>query len=114
MAIRDEVLKEFLEGYKKPEDLLGPERLLKKLTAALVEFSAAQPGACGALPVPTPTPTVPATPTGTPPPGDTATPTVPPTPGPGGGVTVPTLSPWSLALFGLVLAGAAMLLVRRG
>jgi hypothetical protein len=23
MAIRDEVLKELLEGYKKPEDLLG-------------------------------------------------------------------------------------------
>ena len=37
MAIRDEVLKELLEGYKKPEDLLGPEGLLKKLTAALVE-----------------------------------------------------------------------------
>ena len=36
MAIRDEVLKELLEGYKKPEDLLGPEGLLKKLTAALV------------------------------------------------------------------------------
>ncbi len=37
MAIRDEVLKELLEGYKKPEDLLGPEGLLKRLTAALVE-----------------------------------------------------------------------------
>jgi transposase-like protein len=37
VAIRDEVLKELLEGYKKPEDLLGPEGLLKKLTAALVE-----------------------------------------------------------------------------
>src|SRR6266496_2432948 len=37
LAIRDEVLKELLEGYKKPEDLLGPEGLLKKLTAALVE-----------------------------------------------------------------------------
>ena len=36
MAIRDEVLKELLEGYKKPEDLLGPEGLLKQLTAALV------------------------------------------------------------------------------
>ena len=36
MAIRDEVLKELLEGYKKPEDLLGPEGLVKKLTAALV------------------------------------------------------------------------------
>ena len=37
MAIRDEVLKKLLEGYKRPEDLLGPEGLLKKLTAALVE-----------------------------------------------------------------------------
>jgi putative transposase len=37
LAIRDEVLKELLEGYKRPEDLLGPEGLLKKLTAALVE-----------------------------------------------------------------------------
>jgi putative transposase len=37
LAIRDEVLKELLEGYRKPEDLLGPEGLLKKLTAALVE-----------------------------------------------------------------------------
>jgi len=37
LAIRDEVLKELLEGYKKPEDLLGPEGLLKRLTAALVE-----------------------------------------------------------------------------
>ena len=36
MAIRDEVLKELLAGYKKPEDLLGPEGLLKQLTAALV------------------------------------------------------------------------------
>lgn len=36
MGIRDEVLQELLEGYKKPEDLLGPEGLLKKLTAALV------------------------------------------------------------------------------
>jgi putative transposase len=36
MAIRDEVLKELLSGYKKPEDLLGPEGLLKQLTAALV------------------------------------------------------------------------------
>jgi putative transposase len=37
VAIRDEVLKALLEGYKRPEDLLGPEGLLKKLTAALVE-----------------------------------------------------------------------------
>src|SRR5712691_7318465 len=37
VAIRDELLKELLEGYKKPKDLLGPEGLLKQLTAALVE-----------------------------------------------------------------------------
>jgi hypothetical protein len=42
MAIRDEVLKELLEGYKKPEDLLGPEGLLKQLTAALVSLEEAQ------------------------------------------------------------------------
>ena len=36
MSIRDEVLKELLADYKKPEDLLGPEGLLKQLTAALV------------------------------------------------------------------------------
>src|ERR1039457_1053861 len=36
MAIRDEVLKERVEGYKNPEDLLGPEGLLKQLTAALI------------------------------------------------------------------------------
>lgn len=37
MAIRDELLKELLANYKKPEDLLGPDGLLKELTAALVE-----------------------------------------------------------------------------
>lgn len=37
MAIRDELLKELLAEYKKPEDLLGPNGLLKQLTAALVE-----------------------------------------------------------------------------
>jgi putative transposase len=37
MAIRDELLKELLADYKKPEDLLGPGGLLKQLTAALVE-----------------------------------------------------------------------------
>jgi putative transposase len=37
MAIRDELLKELLAEYKKPEDLLGPGGLLKQLTAALVE-----------------------------------------------------------------------------
>ena len=43
MAIRDEVLKELLEGYKKPEDLLGPEGLLKQLTAALVPAARGDP-----------------------------------------------------------------------
>lgn len=37
MAIRDELLKELLAEYKKPEDLLGPNGLLKQLTGALVE-----------------------------------------------------------------------------
>lgn len=37
MAIREELLKELLAGYKKPEDLLGPGGLIKELTAALVE-----------------------------------------------------------------------------
>lgn len=37
MAIRDELLKELLAEYKKPEDLLGPKGLLKQLTGALVE-----------------------------------------------------------------------------
>ena len=37
MAIRDELLKELLAEYKKPEDPLGPNGLLKQLTGALVE-----------------------------------------------------------------------------
>ena len=37
MAIRDELLKELLAGYEKPEDLTGPNGLLKQLTGALVE-----------------------------------------------------------------------------
>ena len=37
MAIRDELLKELLAEYKRPEDLLGPNGLLKQLTGALVE-----------------------------------------------------------------------------
>lgn len=37
MAIREELLKELLADYKAPEDLMGPQGLLKKLTAALVE-----------------------------------------------------------------------------
>jgi len=35
--IRRELLDELLEGYSKPEDLTGPEGLLKQLTGALVE-----------------------------------------------------------------------------
>ena len=35
--IRKEVLDELLAGYEKPEDLLGPGGLLKRLTGALVE-----------------------------------------------------------------------------
>ena len=35
--IRKELLDELLAGYEKPEDLTGPEGLLKDLTGALVE-----------------------------------------------------------------------------
>jgi putative transposase len=35
--IRKELLDELLAGYEKPEDLTGPEGLLKRLTGALVE-----------------------------------------------------------------------------
>ena len=35
--IRDELLTELLVGYEKPEDLLGSDGLLKRLTGALVE-----------------------------------------------------------------------------
>jgi putative transposase len=35
--IRRELLDELLAGYSKPEDLTGPEGLLKQLTGALVE-----------------------------------------------------------------------------
>lgn len=37
MAVRKEILDELLAGYSKPEDLIGPDGLLKQLTAALVE-----------------------------------------------------------------------------
>src|SRR6476620_5933765 len=36
-TIRKELLDELLAGYEKPEDLLGPGGLLKRLTGALVE-----------------------------------------------------------------------------
>jgi len=35
--IRKELLDELLAGYKNPEDLTGPDGLLKQLTGALVE-----------------------------------------------------------------------------
>ena len=35
--IRRELLDELLAGYSKPEDLTGPDGLLKQLTGALVE-----------------------------------------------------------------------------
>jgi len=37
MAITKEVLDELLKEYKGPEDLTGPEGLLKQLTKALIE-----------------------------------------------------------------------------
>jgi hypothetical protein len=69
---------------------------------------------------PTPTPTI--TPTGTQSPTLTATltPTATPTPtqtiaggGPGAPSNIPTLSGWMLALFGLLVAGVALRLLRR-
>jgi len=37
MEIRSELVDELLREYRKPEDLTGPDGLLKKLTAALIE-----------------------------------------------------------------------------
>ena len=37
MAIKDELLEQLLEGYEKPEDLLGEDGLLQELKKALVE-----------------------------------------------------------------------------
>jgi putative transposase len=37
MDIRDEVLDELLDGYERPEDLLGDDGLLKRLKKALIE-----------------------------------------------------------------------------
>jgi hypothetical protein len=77
------------------------------------EFSVAFP--VGAPPTPTPTVTPTSTPT---PPGPTPTPTFTPTvipsPGPGAGAAaVPTLAPGLMALFGVALAAAGLLLLRR-
>ena len=69
------------------------------------EFSSFFPLVAG--PTPTPTPT--ATPTPTP----TATPTPTPTPPIGGAASVPTLAPDLMALFGVTLAAAGLLLLRR-
>jgi hypothetical protein len=37
MAITKEVLDELLKEYRGPEDITGPEGLLKQLTKALIE-----------------------------------------------------------------------------
>jgi len=37
MTVPKEIVDELLAGYSKPEDLIGPDGLLKQLTAALVE-----------------------------------------------------------------------------
>lgn len=37
MAITKEVLDELLKGYKGPEDITGPEGLLKQLTKTVIE-----------------------------------------------------------------------------
>ena len=39
MAITKEVLDELLRDYKGPEDITGPEGLLKQLTKAVIERS---------------------------------------------------------------------------
>lgn len=65
---------------------------------------------------PTPTPTVTPTPTPTvtgPTPTPTLTPTVTPSPGGAGPASVPTLAPGLMTLFGVALAAAGLLLLRR-
>jgi putative transposase len=37
MAIRKELLDELLDGYQKPEDLMGENGVLQQLTKALIE-----------------------------------------------------------------------------
>ena len=39
MAIEKELLDKLIEGYQKPEDLIGENGLLKQLTKALLERS---------------------------------------------------------------------------
>ncbi len=39
MATRDELLKDLMKNYKKPEDLIGENGLLKQLTKAMVEMA---------------------------------------------------------------------------
>ena len=37
MALDDDLLDKLIEGYEKPEDLIGENGLLKRLTKKLVE-----------------------------------------------------------------------------
>jgi putative transposase len=37
MAMKNELIDELLKDYKKPEDLLGENEILKQLTKALLE-----------------------------------------------------------------------------
>src|SRR6476661_703041 len=37
MALNDDLLDKLIEGYQKPEDLIGENGLLKQLTKALIE-----------------------------------------------------------------------------
>jgi putative transposase len=37
MALDKDLIDKLLEGYQKPEDLIGENRLLKQLTKALIE-----------------------------------------------------------------------------
>jgi hypothetical protein len=93
-----------------------------KGVAATSEFSACAPiqgGGVTTTPTPTSTSTPTFTPTGTQTP--TQTPTLTPTvtltptgpPGPGIPANIPTLSTWMLVLFGLLVAGVALKLLRR-
>ncbi len=39
MATHDELLKDLMKNYKKPQDLIGENGLLKQLTKAMVEMA---------------------------------------------------------------------------